>query len=665
MCGITGYIDSKGCPDPEMMISIVQKMTSSIRHRGPDDAGTWIERESGLALGHRRLSIIELSSLGKQPMMSSSGRYIIVYNGEVYNFQALREELAGRGHAFANASDTAVILAAIEEWGPQKAVERFVGMFAFALWDRTEKRLFLVRDRMGIKPLYYGWAGSVFLFGSELKALRAHPAWQGEIDRDNLLLYLRHNYVPHPYTIFKGIYTLPPGTMLPMTPYGTPVPSFSPFSDEVEQGFACQPQTWWSTKNVYEHGYRAVFEGSAAEAVTHLEDRLVSAVQCRMISDVPIGAFLSGGVDSSMVVALMQSQSRRPVRTFTVGFFEDLYNEAPYARAISEHLGTDHTELYVTPDEAMAVIPNLPDLYDEPFADSSQIPTFMISALARQHVTVSLSGDGGDELFGGYIRYEQAPRLWSKLKCLPYPLRLLGQKFLTCVSLNTWERMFKILRPLLPKTFQGRIPGDSIYKGAEILSATSPHQLYRFLISQFKDPCLCGNGLTEPPEYFSQGQRHVEIDDLTKWMMFTDLVTYHPDDILVKVDRASMGIGLETRVPLIDHRVVEFAATLPSGLLYRDGKNKWLLRQLLYKYVPPRLIERPKKGFSIPIGSWLKGPLKEWAADLLNEHRLKQDGLLEPRPILQMWREHLAGTRDWQYRLWVVLMFQAWRERWR
>jgi asparagine synthase (glutamine-hydrolysing) len=645
MCGITGFLDTSENTDQASFQATIARMMGTIRHRGPDDEGEWLDPQSGVTLGFRRLSILDLSPTGHQPMFSADDRYVIVFNGEIYNFNQLRSELAGLGHSFRGHSDTEIVLASICQWGILETVRRCNGMFAFALWDRREHRLTLVRDRLGIKPLYYGWAGSVFLFGSELKALKAHPAFPAEIDRGALALYLRYNYIPAPYTIYSGFRKLMPGTLLTLT--GN------------KPGELPEPELYWSARQMAESGVAHPFEGSDQAAVGELDSLLRESIRDRMIADVPLGAFLSGGIDSSTVVALMQVQSRRPIQTFTIGFNESGYDEAGYARGIARHLGTDHTELYVTPQEAQAVIPHLPALFDEPFSDSSQIPTFLISELARRHVTVSLSGDGGDELFGGYNRYTWVQKIWNAMGWLPAPLRSFGSATLDRLPPAAWDGLLS--NRLIPSRWRFSEPGEKIRKVSEILSAGNPEAVYLDLISHWKDPSAVVRGALEPPTLLTCQDARARFPDLASWMMYTDLVTYLPDDILVKVDRASMGNSLEARVPYLDdHRVVEFAWRLPMKMKIRDGKGKWLLRQVLYQYVPERMLERPKQGFGVPIDAWLKGPLRAWAEALLDKQRLKDEGFFYPEPILQKWQEHLNGKHNWQYHLWDILMFQAW-----
>jgi asparagine synthase (glutamine-hydrolysing) len=609
-------------------------MADTLVHRGPDDAGVWVDNAARLALGFRRLAIVDLSAEGRQPMASASGRYVIAFNGEVYNFLELRHDLEGKGHRFRGHSDTEVMLAAIEEWGLQSAVRRFVGMFAFALWDRQERSLSLVRDRLGIKPLYYAWMDGVFLCGSELKALRAHPAFRAEIDRGALTLYMRHSYVPTPYSIYRGCKRLPPGCTLTLDASLTHRP---------------EPVPYWSATAVAASGLGRPFIGSDPEAVEELDRLLRDAVRLRMIADVPLGAFLSGGVDSSTVVALMQSQSERPIRTFSIGFLEEGYNEAEYAREVAAHLGTEHTELYVTPAEAQAVIPTLPEIYDEPFADSSQIPTLLVSRLTRRHVTVSLSGDGGDELFAGYPRYAVADSLWRRIRWMPPVVR---HGVATVGSALTAQR-------------SRLATGDSrLARIAEVLRAPSSEAIYRRYVSHWKRPEEVVIGGHELPTALSSGERRLPMAEFTHRMMALDTVTYLPDDILTKVDRASMAVSLEARVPLLDHRVVEFAWRLPLSMKTRNQQTKWALRQVLYRYVPRELIERPKMGFAVPLDAWLRGPLREWAEALLAPRRLRDEGLLDAERVGAVWRESVDGRPGHARELWSVLMFQAWQERW-
>ena len=646
MCGITGFFATGRRNWTGTLTDTVARMSSTLRHRGPDDSGEWTDDASGIAFGFRRLSIIDLSPAGHQPMESASGRYVIAFNGEVYNYEAVRERLRSEGvtPAYRGHSDTEVMLTAIETWGLERAVGEFIGMFGFALWDRRERRLHLVRDRVGVKPLYYGWASDTLLFGSELKALRAHPDFQAEIDRGSVALLMRHNYVPAPYTIYKGIHKLTPGTILTI---------------DGAASRDAQPRAYWSARAAAEQGVAHPFTGSEDAAEEELHALLNDAVGLRMVADVPLGVFLSGGIDSSLVAALMQARSARPVKTFTIGFHESGYNEAQHAAEVARHLGTDHTELYVTPAETMAVIPRLPSMYDEPFADSSQIPTFLVSQLARKHVTVSLSGDGGDELFGGYNRYFWGRRIWQKLRLIPSPARKAFARLLTAVPPDSWDSVFRLAAPVLPSGMRQTTPGYRLHKLAGILSVSSPAEMYRRLISQWQDPSeLIADA--EHPTINSDGSGAGELRDFTDRMMYVDLVSYLPDDILAKVDRASMATSLEAREPLLDHRLIELAWRLPLDMKIRDGKGKHLLRKVLYRYVPQSLIERPKMGFGVPIDEWLRGPLRGWAEELLSEPRLRREGYFNPATVRRVWDEHLSGRRNMQYQLWIVLMFQAW-----
>jgi asparagine synthase (glutamine-hydrolysing) len=645
MCGFCGFIQTDRVIEPYAMKVVVERMADTLMHRGPDDSGSWVDVYAGIALGHRRLSIIDLSPEGHQPMTSPSGRYVIAYNGEIYNFRELRLELERGGVTWRGHSDTEVMLAAFEAWGVERALERFNGMFAFALWDRQERALHLARDRLGEKPLYYGWMGKTFLFGSELKPLRAHPAWRGDVDRNALAAYVRHNYVPSPYSIYQGIAKLPPAHHLRI-----------PLTDS----HAARPKPYWSLRQAAEAGVADPLQLDDDAAVDELDRLLRDAIGRRMVADVPVGVFLSGGIDSSTVVALMQAQSSKPVRSFSIGFDEEGYNEARHAKAVARHLGTDHTELYVTPGEAMSVIPQLPMMYDEPFADSSQIPTFLVSQLARRHVTVTLSGDGGDELFCGYVRYFWGRRIWNRLRRLPYRVRALAANAIGALSPNAWNVLFAGLNRIMPSTRLGELTGDRVHKLANVLAVPTPDALYHGLVSHWPRPEVLVYGSREPATALTDRARWANLADFTQRMMYLDGVTYLPDDILVKVDRASMAVSLEARVPMLDHRVVEFAWRVPLSSKTRNDQGKWLLRQVLYRYVPPHLIDRPKMGFGVPIDSWLRGPLRAWAEELLSEHRLREDGYFNPAPIREKWAEHLSGTRNWQYWLWDILMFQAW-----
>ena len=647
MCGIAGFLTRINTDEPFL---IATRMANAIVHRGPDDAGAWVDEAAGVALAHRRLAILDLTPAGAQPMISACGRYVMAFNGEVYNFEEIRIELknVGAAPAWRGHSDTEVMLGAIAAWGLEVALKKFVGMFAFALWDRENRTLALARDRMGEKPLYYGWVGGSFLFGSELKALRAHPGWLGEINRDALTLLLRHNVIPVPHSIYQGIYKLPPGTWLSLT------------ERDVATRALPSPVVYWSVWSVAEAGQRNLFQGSDAEAAAELERLLGQAVGGQMVADVPLGAFLSGGIDSTTVVAIMQAQSRRPVQTFTIGFKEAGYNEAEYAHEVARYLGTEHTELYVTPRHAMDVIPGLSAIYDEPFADWSQIPTYLVSRLARQHVTVCLSGDGGDELFGGYSRYLWVCNLWRKLGWMPRPLRAALAGVLTMLPPHAWNATFQQLGRLIPARLRYAIPGDKLHKAAEILAERSPEDIYLGLVSHWKKPSQLVAGSQEPATLLTDPGHRPDLPDFEHHMMYLDQMSYLPDDILTKVDRAAMAVSLETRVPLLDHRVVEFAWSLPLSMKIRHGQGKWLMRQVLYKHVPRETIERPKMGFGVPIDQWLRGPLKSWAAALIEPARLAREGFFDPEPIQRKWAEHQSSSHNWSCHLWSVLMFESW-----
>ena len=648
MCGIAGFLEFRPS-EAAALEERAGRMADQLAHRGPDDAGTWTEPSCGLGFGFRRLSILDLSPAGHQPMRSDSGRYVIVFNGEVYNFGEMRAELVNRGHSFRGHSDTEVMLEAIERWGLKPALGRFVGMFAFALWDCRERILHLVRDRLGVKPLYYGFSQGVLLFGSELKAIRAHPDFLPEIDRGAIALLMRHGYVPAPYSVYRGISKLPSGCMI----------SFSVTGGAGTAKLA-QPRPYWSLLEKAEQGEREPFPGSDSEACDELERRLAESVRLRMIADVPLGAFLSGGIDSSLVVALMQAQSARRVKTFTIGFEEQDYNEAAHAGQVAAHLGTDHTELYLTPEEMRAVIPKLPAMFDEPFADSSAIPTHLVCALARRAVTVSLSGDGGDEFFGGYTHYTRAPWVWRRFGRIPYTLRRALAAALGWPDIATYNRLLGGRHQYVSKNTRPGTAGEKIHKLAHAFGSAGPWDLHRHFSSHWKRPSEVVIEGQEPPTIFTGAAGRPLLNEFPARMMAVDAAMYLPDDILTKVDRASMAVSLEARVPILDHRLVEFALALPMRLKIRDGRGKWILRQVLYRRVPASLVERPKMGFAAPVGAWLRGPLREWAESLIDRDRLRREGYLHPDAVRAVWKEHLAGDRNGQEMLWAVLMFQAW-----
>lgn len=646
MCGITGFLERPPRHRAEEAADLVGRMTATLSHRGPDDRGAWADPPNGVALGHRRLAVIDLSEAGQQPMVSHGGRYVLTYNGEIYNMADMRKQLSAEGHRFRGHSDTEVLLTGIESWGLERALARLNGMFAFAVWDRHQRVLQLARDRLGEKPLFYSWAGQTFLFGSELKALRAHPDFERDIDLGVLALYFRHNCVPAPHSIHSGCFKLPPGSVLTVAAEAT--------SDRPV------PTSYWSAREAAEAGVATPIDGSPDETTDWLEDLLADAVRLRMHADVPLGAFLSGGVDSATVVAMMQSQSDRRVKTFTIGFADANYDESAFAAGVARHLGTDHTELMVTADDAIGVIPRLPTMYDEPFSDSSQIPTFLVSELSRRHVTVSLSGDGGDELFGGYNRYSWGPALWRRIRATPQPARAFAADVMSKPSPQTWDAVFRLAGPALPDRLRVRNPGTKLHKLAGVLQSTDLEDMYVRLASHWNDPTVLVTGAKEATSSVNDATQWPALTDPVERMMYLDLVTYLPDDILVKIDRASMAVSLEARVPMLDHRLVEFAWRVPLSMKIRDGRGKWILRQLLYRHVPEELIDRPKAGFGLPIGDWLRGPLRDWAETLVSEDRLRRDGYLDPGVVRDVWETHLTRRRNLQDQVWDVLMFQSW-----
>lgn len=637
MCGITGFWDTLHRTEREQMLATLTQMSNTLVHRGPDGDGAWCDANTGIGFAHRRLAIVDLSEHGAQPMHSASGRYVISYNGEIYNHLEIKDQLTAanaapnwRGH-----SDTEIILAAFEAWGIEAALQKFVGMFAIALWDLQDKRLYLIRDRMGEKPLYYGWCQEHLVFGSELKSLKAHFAWRQSINRDAVNLLMQYNCIPAPYTIYENIYKLEPGHLL-----------------AINADKSLHKVAYWSLKDVVNRTQRTV-ELTPTEAVDALESKLKLAIKQQMLADVPVGAFLSGGIDSSTIVALMQTQSSTPVKTFTIGFEDEAYNEAEQAKAVAQHLKTQHTELYLSAEQTRAIIPELPNFYDEPFADSSQLPTYIVAKMTRQYVTVSLSGDGGDELFAGYNRYTWLTTIWRKISYLPKPLRKALARIILLWPPRSWDKLFTFLNSVLPNSMQQRNPGEKLYKLAALCDAKSPYAIYNMLLTHWE-----ANAKNLLPDLSAD----LNAQPLTAIMMYIDSLRYLPDDILVKVDRAAMAVSLETRTPFLDHRVVEFAWSLPLDYKVHAGKNKWILRELLKRHVPTELFERPKMGFGIPLDQWLRGPLKEWAQDLLTNSMLTKHNLLDTKLIQKRWQEHLSGNGNWQYHLWDVLVFQSWYE---
>jgi len=646
MCGLAGFLSL----NHEYNSSHLLNMANSIHHRGPDGQGHWIDTKSGIGLVHTRLAIVDLSPAGHQPMLSADARYVITFNGEIYNHLELRNELESDAHtvAWRGHSDTETLLAGFDKWGILDTIKKAVGMFAIAVWDNVECTLTLVRDRLGEKPLYYGWQNETFLFGSELKALKAHPCFLAEINRDAISTYLRYGYVPAPYSIYKGVQKLMPGTLAVIS-LKNPTPKIV---------------TYWSMEQVLNENHNT-FIGSTHDAINSLEKQLKESIKLQMMADVPLGAFLSGGVDSSTIVALMQSESERPIKTFSIGFHDQQYNEAHYAKAVADHLRTEHTELYVTADDALAIIPHLAEIYDEPFADASQIPTYLVAKMARQHVTVALSGDAGDELFSGYNRYLMTHKIWRVLSRLPLWSRKLVSQFVTSISPKAWNFSARVVRTMLPAKYRAAsVPfSDKLYKSANVICAENISDLYQKLVSVIQKPekyVLNSNELKSP--FLQTGSQPKTFNDIEQ-MMAIDMIGYLPNDILTKVDRAAMAVSLETRVPLLDHRIIELAWKLPIHYKLHDGVGKWILREVLYKYVPRKLIERPKMGFGTPIDVWLRGPLSAWAEELLSVTRLSNEGFFDVNEVRQLWSEHLSGRRNYQYQLWNILMFQLWLDK--
>ncbi len=648
MCGIAGFIERAGQLGDGPLRDRVHRMADTLRHRGPDGCGEWVDPQAGVALGHRRLAIIDLTPAGAQPMVSACGRFVMTYNGEVYNFTELRRELESFGHRFRGQSDTEVVLAALAAWGIEPALRRMNGMFALALWDRQARTLTLARDRVGKKPLYYGWCGNTFLFASELKALAPHPSFVPELDLDALGLFLQYSWIPAPYCIYKRLHKLLPGTYLTVDP--------------ACRGGEVAPQAFWSARDVVSSGERAPLVRSLDEAADILQASLAQAVTRRMVADVPLGALLSGGVDSSLVVSLMQAASDRPVKTFTVGFREASFNEADHAQAVARHLGTDHTELYVTPEDGLRVIPDLPAIYDEPFADPSQVPTCLISALTRQHVTVALSGDGGDDLFAGYKRYRSSATYGRVLRWFPKLVKEGAAALLRRFDSARWAWVGAQGGLDKGQPIEKAQPGsfENLERIANRMIAMDPQDLLARHHARCRTPSDFVPAAAPLSTLLTDPSRRPSFSEPVIGMRFLDFSEYLPDGVLVKVDRASMAAGLEVRCPFLDSQVVELAWRLPNAMLMDRSGGKRILREVLSRYVPRQLFERPKRGFGAPVGDWLRGPLREWAEDLLDEKQLSDQGLFHPRAVRLTWQQHVTGFRNQEHLLWSLLMFQAW-----
>lgn len=642
MCGIAGILARTG---ETVAPGRVEQMVSRLRHRGPDASGTWIDSDNTVGLGHARLSILDLSQLGAQPMKSCSGRYVITYNGEIYNCYELRQELQSAGFRFRGHSDTEIMLAAFERWGIRGALPRLRGMFAFAVWDDSDKKLWLARDRIGIKPLYYTETGTDFIFASELRAIRSGSNSPLKISQEGLSAYLRYGYIPGSLSIFSNVKKLQPGMVLVVGRHGT-----------------AHQEAYWNLDDVAQEGLQNPIPGDEADAVVELEARLRKAVREHMVADVPIGAFLSGGIDSSTVTALMQAESNRKINTFSVGFHEKAYNEADHAAAVARHLGTSHTELYVSDVDIIDVIPHIPDIYDEPFADVSQIPTYLVSQLARQSVTVALSGDGGDELFGGYNRYLFVAKFWNRLRHLPLSARKVLASALERVRPNRWDALFAAVYAVAPRFSLPSLPAQKALKVAALLKAGSIEELQQSIVSQWATPhhVLRDGTFNAPVE---KANALAKAGNAVSQQMLWDMHNYLVDDILTKLDRASMHVGLEARVPLLDHSLVEFAWRIPFGQKIRNGESKWILRRVLERFVPRAIFDRPKMGFAIPIDEWLRGALRDLAEPYLNRAHIEKSGYLDPDVVCKTWEQHLSGRVNRGGALWTVLMFEIWLER--
>ena len=646
MCGIAGVFDPASATTTERLRETATAMTNTLVHRGPDDGGVWADGMGGVALGNRRLAVVDLSPTGHQPMASASGRFVVAFNGEIYNHQELRAELSAAGHRFRGSSDTEVLLAAVEEWGIPSALQRSNGMFALAVWEKATRTLHLARDRIGEKPLFYGWAGSHLVFGSELKALRAHPDFVPDVDRGSVAAYLQWAHVPAPGCVYQRVRKLPPGTVVSV-PAGL-VP-----------GGAIDAHPFWRLADAVERGAADPFTDGSRAAVEELDRLLRDAVRLRLGADVPVGAFLSGGIDSSTVVAMMQAVSQRPVHTFTVTMPDAGLDEGPEALAVARHLGTVHEAIELSPADALAVVPELPTVYDEPFGDPSQLPTLLVSRVARRRVTVVLSGDGGDEVFGGYNRHVLSRYAWRRIGRMPVPVRSLAARAVRAVPPRGWTMALENTHRWVPGALRVRNPADKAAKLATLLGAASTDDVYPSLVGLWDDGVpLLGDPVDVGP--VGRGLGHPAALGMTEEMLYLDSIGALPDGMLTKVDRASMAVSLEARLPLLDHRVVEFAWRLPLDFKIRSDQGKWVLRQVLDRYVPRELVERPKVGFDFPVAAWLRGPLRPWAEELLDRRRLAADGLLDVDRVRQLWSQHLRGSRNWGDRLWAVLMLQAW-----
>lgn len=658
MCGIAGYISQE---EPVSEV-VLKKMCDFLKHRGPDGSGVWLDPASNIGLSHTRLAIIDLTKDGAQPMVSSSGRYVISYNGEIYNHQEIRKELSNLARTFKGRSDTESLIEAIEEWGVEKVLPKINGMFAFSIWDKKEKELWLVRDRLGIKPLYYGWVGRYFIFSSELKAFKAISNLGLQIDKDALCLFLRHNYIPAPYSIYKNVFKLEPGSFLKLDlKDAAQIPSkFSPYARNANSE---GPKKFWDIREKAINGIENPFSGSQVELDEVVKNLISDSIKIRLMSDVPLGLFLSGGIDSSLVTLLASKISTDKVKTFTIGFHETRFNEAQYASEIAKHIGTDHTELYLTAKDALDIIPLIPEIYDEPFSDSSQIPTYLVSRMAREKVTVCLSGDGGDETFCGYSRYIFANKFWNSVKYLPLAIRKAISASVNSFSETSIDSIYHGISKVLPGIPVIPLFGAKAQRFFKLLCLQNRDLLYQTMVSHWENPTEIIPGSNEPLSLLQMEQYNLNFKDFREQMMYQDLITYLPDDLLTKVDRASMAVSLEARVPLIDYRLAELGLSIPANYKYKNGKSKLPLRNILYESIPKSLVDRPKQGFAVPVGEWLRSELREWAEDLLSERKLQDYGVFDYKNVKTTWDEHLSGRKNRQYLLWDVLSAQAWLEK--